>query len=184
MDFSHLIKEATKGSSTAQKCLFEKYAPKMLLVCRRYVRSAEDAEELMLNGFCKFFKGLSTFDYRGEGSTLAWLKKILVNECLMFMRKQNLFVLVAESNATDVTIEEDFLDRLSAAEIFDLILQLPAGYRTVFNLYEIDGMTHSEIAAALNISEGTSKSQLSKGKALLKKWLLEKESNYARRNSK
>ena len=184
MDFSYLVKEARKGSSKAQKCLFDMHAPRMLVVCRRYVKSPEDAEELMLNGFCKFFNGLPTFEYRGESSTLAWLKKIVVNECLMFMRKQNLFVLVSEINANDVANDEDVLDRLSVSEIFELIIQLPAGYRTVFNLYEIEGMTHSEIAAALNISEGTSKSQLSKGKALLKKWLFEKESNYAKRNSK
>jgi RNA polymerase sigma-70 factor (ECF subfamily) len=184
MDISYLVREAKKGSAAAQKCIFDQWAGKMLLVCRRYVKSAEDAEELMLDGFYKFFKSLGGFEYQGDAALFAWLKKIMVNECLMFMRKKNLFVLVSDSNAETTGVEEEALNRMSAAEIFNLVVQLPAGYRTVFNLYEIEGMSHREIAALLGISEGTSKSQLSKAKTLLQKMLAQNESEYARRNSK
>jgi RNA polymerase sigma-70 factor (ECF subfamily) len=184
MDISYLVREAKKGSAAAQKCIFDEWAGKMLLVCRRYVKAPEDAEELMLDGFHKFFRSLGGFEYQGDAALFAWLKKIMVNECLMFMRKKNLFVLVSESNAENSGVEEEALNRMSAAEIFNLIVQLPAGYRTVFNLYEIEGMSHREIATLLGISEGTSKSQLSKAKTSLQKMLAQNESDYAKRNSK
>jgi RNA polymerase sigma-70 factor (ECF subfamily) len=184
MDILYLVREAKKGSAAAEKCIFDQWAGKMLLVCRRYVKTPEDAEELMLDGFYKFFRSLDGFEYKGEAALFAWLKKIMVNECLMFMRKKNLFILVSDSNAENAGVEEEALNRMSATEIFNLIVQLPAGYSTVFNLYEIEGMSHREIAALLGISEGTSKSQLSKAKALLQKMLAQNESDYARRNSK
>jgi RNA polymerase sigma-70 factor (ECF subfamily) len=184
MDISYLVKEAKKGSAAAQKCIFDQWAPKMSLVCRRYVKSPEDAEELMLDGFFKFFRNIGTFEYHGDAALFAWLKRIMINECLMFLRKKNLFVLVSDSNAEDTGIEEEALNRLSAAEIFNLICLLPTGYRTVFNLYEVEGMAHKEIASLLGISEGTSKSQLSKAKVLLQKMLSQNEIDYARRNSK
>ena len=184
MDTSHLVKEAKQGSAAAQKCIFDQWAAKMLIICRRYVKSVEDAEELMLDGFCKFFRKLDSFDYQGEAALFGWLKKIMINECLMFMRRKNVFMLVSDSMPEDVHLEEDGLNRMTAAEIFNLIVQLPAGYRTVFNLYEIEGMNHREIAELLGISEGTSKSQLSKAKAALQKMLMQNESDYAKRNSK
>lgn len=107
----------------------------------------------------------------------------MINECLMFLRKKNVFTLVSDAEAENISLDEDLLDRLSAAEIFNLIVQLPVGYRTVFNLYEIEGMPHKDIAALLGISEGTSKSQLSKSKILLQKMLLQKGVKYVKRNS-
>ena len=148
------------------------------------MKSVEDAEELMLDGFCMLFRNLDSFDYQGEAALFGWLKKIMINECLMFMRRKNVFMLVSDSMPEDVHLEEDALNRMTAAEIFNLIVQLPAGYRTVFNLYEIEGMNHREIAELLGISEGTSKSQLSKAKAALQKMLMQNESDYAKRNSK
>jgi RNA polymerase sigma-70 factor (ECF subfamily) len=184
MDLSYLVREAKKGSAAAQKCIFDLWAGKMLLLCKRYVKTPEDAEELMLDGFYKFFRSLGDFKYQGDAALFAWLKKIMVNECLMFMRKKNLFMLVSDSNAENNVVEEEALNRMSAMEIFNLVVQLPAGYRTVFNLYEIEGMSHHEIGALLGISEGTSKSQLSKAKALLQKMLAQNNADYARRNSK
>ena len=110
-------------------------------------------------------------------------KKIMVNECLMFLRKKNVFNLVAESSAEEISPDEEILSQLSASEIFSLIVQLPTGYRTVFNLYAIDGMNHREIAELLKISEGTSKSQLSKARTLLQKMLLQNGIEYARRKT-
>jgi RNA polymerase sigma factor (sigma-70 family) len=174
MNITALIREAREASPAAQQCLFELLSARMSLVCRRYVKSREDAEEIMLDGFYKFFKNLAAFDYQGEKMMEAWLKKIMVNECLMFLRKKKAFIIVTESAAEDITLEEEALDNMSAAEIFNLIVQLPVGYRTVFNLYEIEGMNHKEIAVLMGISEGTSKSQLSKAKSLLQKMLLQK----------
>lgn len=183
MDVSQLIKEAKQGSAAAQKCLFDLFADKMILVCRRYVKNSEDAEELLLDGFYKFFKNLSSFNYQNEAALVGWLKKIMINECLMLLRKKNVFNMVSESEAEEISLEEEALNKLSAKEIFDLIVNLPVGYRTVFNLYVIEGMDHKEIAALLGIAEGTSKSQLSKAKALLQKNLLQNGTGYVKRKS-
>lgn len=174
MNITALIKEAQRGGTTAQQCLFEQLRAKMFVTCKRYVKSSEDAEEIMLDGFYKFFKNLQGFDYQGEKPMEAWLRKIMVNECLMFLRKKRAFIIVSESAAEDTPLAEEALDNLSAAEIFSLIVQLPVGYRTVFNLYEMEGMNHGKIAALMGITEGTSKSQLSKAKSLLQKMLLQK----------
>ncbi len=183
METSQLIKEAKQGSAAAQKYLFNQLAEKMLMICRRYVKSQEDAEELMLDGFYKFFKNLSSFNFQGDAALYAWLKKIMINECLMFLRKKNVFTIVTEAEVEDISLQEKALNNLSANEIFKMIVQLPVGYRTVFNLYVIEGMTHAEIASLLGIAEGTSKSQLSKAKILLQKLLLQNDIEYAKRKS-
>ena len=183
MDTSELIKEAKQGSAAAQKYLFDLKADKLLMICKRYVKNPEDAEEIMLDGFYKFFKNLSSFNYQSDAALFAWLKRIMINECLMFLRKKNVFTIVTDSVAEDIPLEEEALNNLSASEIFNLIVQLPVGYRTVFNLYEVEGMAHKEIAELLNISEGTSKSQLSKSKVLLQKMLLNKGIKYVNRKS-
>ena len=184
MHIPELIREAKKGSAAAQKCLFDLFADKMMLVCRRYMKSTEDAEELMLNGFYKFFKNLPSFHYQSDAALFMWLKKIMINECLMFLRKKTVFTIVSDSVAEDLTVEHDVLNNLSAVEIFNLILQLPVGYRTIFNLHVIEGMAHAEIAGLLGIAEGTSKSQLSKAKTLLQKMLLQNQTDHVRRKTK
>ncbi len=183
MDVSELIKEAKNGSAAAQKCLFDLFADKMMLVCRRYVKGVEDAEEVLLDGFYKFFKNLSSFNYQGEQALYVWLKKIMINECLMLLRKKNVLTIVSESAAGDISLEEEALNNLSAKEIFDLFVQLPVGYRTVFNLFVIEGMEHKEIAALMGIAEGTSRSQLSKAKSLLQKNLFQNGNGYVKRRS-
>ena len=183
MNLSELIREAKQGSEAAQKCLFDQMADKLLMICRRYVKNPEDAEEMMLDGFYKFFKNLSSFSYQGDAALFAWMKKIMINECLMFLRKKNVFTIASDLVAEEASLQEEALDNLSAAEIFKLVVQLPIGYRTVFNLYEIEGLSHKEIAALLNISEGTSKSQLSKSKNLLQKMLLKKGIEYVKQKS-
>jgi RNA polymerase sigma-70 factor (ECF subfamily) len=180
MNIPELIKEAKQGSAAAQKCLFDQFADKMMIVCRRYVRNPEDAEELMLDGFFKFFKNLSGLNYQGDAALYGWLKRIMVNECLMFLRKRSVFTIVPEATAENLVLDEDGLNNLSATEIFHLIIQLPVGYRTIFNLHVIEGIPHNEIAVLLGIAEGTSKSQLSKAKNLLQK-MLQNQQDYVRR---
>ncbi len=184
MDIAQLVKEAKQGSASAQKCLFDLLADRMMLLCRRYVKNAEDAEEVLLDGFYKFYKNMPAFQYQGEAALIAWLKKIMVNECLMLLRKKNVFTIVTESAAEEVPLQAEALDHLSAKEIFELIVQLPVGYRTVFNLFEIEGMDHKEIATLLGIAEGTSKSQLSKAKNLLQKNLLNNGTQYAKQKAR
>ena len=151
----------------SQKYLFDRYAEAMLMVCMRYVKNLHDAEELMLTGFQKFYSSIARFTYAGEGSVGAWLKKIIVNECLGFLRKAGTFNYAGEAAAITIADSSNVLHDLSAAEIFRLITALPPGYRTVFNLFVVEGYTHREIAGLLGISEGASKSQLSKARHLL-----------------
>lgn len=184
MEVSILIKEAKQGSAAAQKCLFDLFADSMMMLCRRYLKSKEDAEEVLIDGFCKFFKAIHSFTYRDEPALKAWLKRIMINECLMVLRKNNILSIVTEAAAEEIPFSDDVLSNLSAAEIFDLVVQLPVGYRTVFNLFVIEGTEHREIAKLMNISEGTSKSQLSKARALLQKMLLQKGIEYVATKTK
>lgn len=184
MELSQLVKEAKSGSAAAQKCLFDMLSDRMLVLCWRYVKNREQAEEVLMDGFYKFFKGLPGFIYMGDAALHGWLKRIMVNECLMALRKQKVFTMVTDTAAEEVPWNDDVIGKLSADELFRLIVQLPPGYRTVFNLYEIEGLPHKEIAVALGISEGTSKSQLSKAKSLLQKMVLQKGTEYVKRNTR
>lgn len=184
MTLSQLLKECRTGSITAQKYLYDQYVTQMFLVCRRYVKTDSIAEEGMLNGFLKFFNQLGNFEYKNEAATTGWLKKIMINECLQQLRQKNSFLLAAEEEAAEIYIEEDAINNLSAEEIFKIITQLPVGYRTVFNLYAVEGRSHKEIADQLGISEGTSKSQLSKAKQMLQNLLIKTNADHAARKAK
>jgi RNA polymerase sigma factor (sigma-70 family) len=184
MEIIKLVKEAKQGSIAAQKCLYDLLSDKMLMLCRRYVKNREDAEEILLDGFYKFFKTLPGFNYQGEAALHAWLKRTMINECLMFLRKKNAFSIITEKIAEEISFEEEALNNLSATEIFNMIVQLPVGYRTVFNLYVVEGIPHGEIASLMGISEGTSKSQLSKARSLLQKMLVQKGIEYVKRKTK
>jgi RNA polymerase sigma-70 factor (ECF subfamily) len=184
MNLHQLVKEAKQGSAAAQKCLYDAFAGSMLLVCSRYVKDKQDAEELMLNGFYKFFTSLHSFQYNSDAALFAWIKKIMINECLMFLRKKIGFTLTSEVTTEGPALEEDTLDRLEAAEIYKVVLELPVGYRTIFNLHAIEGWEHKEIAGMLGISEGTSKSQLNKARKLLQKILSQQGIVYEQRKTK
>lgn len=176
MEETKLIQGCKSNQAWAQKALFDELAPSMMTVCRRYIGNGQDAEEVMLSGFLKFFQKIGQFDYRGTGSTSAYLRRIMVNECLMHLRGTR-YITTEEINDYSISNEENALDQLSASEILQLITVLPTGYRVVFNLYVIEGMTHQQIAEMLNIKEGTSKSQLSKARALLQQMIIKMESH-------
>ncbi len=184
MELQQLLKECKKKSVTAQKYLFDHYAISMFLVCRRYLKSDETAEEVMMNGFLKFFNSLDQFRYVNEPATVGWLKKIMVNECLMQLRSHNSYLQVAVDDIPEIFLDEEVIGRMSAEEILKSITQLPVGYRTVFNLFEIENYSHKEIAQLLGIAEGTSKSQLNKAKNLLQQLLIKQDSEYANRKTK
>jgi len=184
MELQQLLKECKKGSITAHKYLYDTYALQMFLLCRRYMKSDVLAEEVMMNGFLKMFHSLQQFSYQDDISALAWIKKIMVNECLQVLRQKNSFLLTTEEVANELVSNNDIIAKLSADEIFKAITQLPVGYRTVFNLYVMEEMSHKEIAALLGITEGTSKSQLSKARSVLQQLIIQNNRDYAGRKAR
>lgn len=181
MNLQELIKECKEGGIAAQKCLFDHFAESMMMVCCRYVKNEQDAEEVLLDGFHKFFKTIDRFQYKTEPALFAWIKKIMINESLMLLRKRNAFLLSVEAEHENIAWDDHLPERLNAEEIFKMITQLPVGYRTVFNLHVIEGIGHKEIAGLLKITEGTSKSQLFKARQLLQKMLIQQNEEYAQR---
>ncbi len=170
MNEQTLLERLRAEDPKAQKWLYERYAPLLFAVCRRYLNSREDAEEALLSGFYKIFSQINS--YQGSGSFEGWMRRVVVNEALMLLRKTQLLVFPGEEvraieAADDFSIEA----KLSAQEILDLLAQLPPGYRTVFNLYVLEGYKHHEIADLLGISVNTSKSQLLLARAKLQQLL-------------
>lgn len=161
------IAKCLKGNKRAQKALFKAYAQKMFVHCYRYLKSKEDAEEIVSDGFVKIFQNLNSLVYTDLKSLEAWIKRIMINECLMFLRKRKISFL-DESKAMNVESGIKSDSELDAKEIYGLILTLPTGYRTIFNLFAIEGYTHKEISEMLKISESTSRSQLTKARKMLK----------------
>nr|WKN36639.1 sigma-70 family RNA polymerase sigma factor [Tunicatimonas sp. TK19036] len=163
-----LIDGLRKNDSRSQKMVYERFAPTMFAVSLRYVKDQDNAQDVLVKGFMKVFSNI--LQYKGDGSFEGWIRRIMVNEALMFLRKnKNMSVEVDIEEARDTAAST--YDHLEAEDLLSLVQQLPIGYRTVFNLYAIEGYSHAEIANMLNISEGTSKSQLSRAKQLLRQLL-------------
>lgn len=163
---TELIAAAIKKDRKAQRTLFEQFSPKMLGVCRQYIRCQDLAEEVMLKGFFKVFSNLDSF--KNKGSFEGWMRRIMVNECISQLRTDRKFQFVQDKeieNTSEYAIEID--TQLEVDEIQRLIDGLPDGYKTVFVLYVIEGYKHREIAELLEISESTSKSQLFKARNML-----------------
>ena len=161
-----LLEGCRKGKASAQRGLYERLAPKMLGVCFRYIKDREEAEHVMIGGIVKVFDKLDQF--KGDGSFEGWVRRIVVNDCLMYIRKNRNMSL--QSDIEEVHDDPNLKvieEQLDAQDLIKLIEELPVGYRTVFNLYAIEGYNHAEIAKQLEISENTSKSQLSRAR----KWL-------------
>ena len=170
MTDADLIAACRQGNSRAQKLLYERFAGLMLSVCLRYLRHREDAEEVMIGGFVKVFRALN--QYRHEGSFEGWIRRIMVNEALgQLRRKEPLHLAIDDVPSTAAVTPATADTQLQADDMLALLAELPAGYRTVFNLYALEGYSHPEIAELLGISEGTSKSQLSKARAMLQRRL-------------
>jgi len=168
MDDKTLLNECLKGSSLAQKKLFEKYASKMMFVCLRYCKEAEDAEDVLQEAFIKVFSSLNKYQY--EGSFEGWMRKIMVNCCLDFLRKQKQFKGQSSLDLVDYKIPSTELasDNLHAEDLLKMIQEMPKGYQVVFNLFAIEGYSHKEIAELIGVSEETSKSQYFRARAFLK----------------
>jgi RNA polymerase sigma-70 factor (ECF subfamily) len=174
MDEAGLVSYCKNNIAAAQKILYVRYAEDMMLFCLRYIPQHEDAKEVLMDSFLSFFKNMGSFTYRGEGSVKAWLKKIVLNQCLSYLRKRNpVFIAAKEGQYEDITDSVSVLDHLNAKEIMQMIHALPDGYRMVFNLYVFEEMNHKEIGDVLGITESTSKSQLHRARALLKEKILQ-----------
>ena len=175
---AQLIASSAKNDRRAQQQLFEQFSPRMLGVCRMYIKDLQHAEEVMLSGFLKAFSHLEAFENRG--SFEGWLRKIMIREAISFLRTQKKLEfseeLAPENGEGFNNIQAD----IDVEHIQRLIDELPEGYRLVFVMYAIEGYKHREIAELLGIDEGTSKSQLFKARKLLQEQLgTYKKTNYA-----
>lgn len=178
MDIKPLIERSKAGNRNAQQQLYQKLTIPMMGVCLRYMKNQQDAEDVLLEGFYKVFSNLEKFTYESEIAFFGWVKRIMINESLMKLRKNKDIQLMAINEDLDEEVDISPLEGLNTAYLLNLIQSIPVGYRTVFNLYEIEGFTHEEIAEKLGISKGTSKSQLFKAKKLLREKLTTKDSGY------
>lgn len=163
---SDLLQGCLSGNRRMQEELYRRFSPRMYAVCLRYAGKAEEAEDILQEGFIKVFRKMDS--YRGDGSFEGWMRRIFVNTAIEHFRRKRYLMPVTEREEN--TIEGKYtsvLDDLGAKDILALVQELSPGYRTVFNMYVVEGYTHREIADMLGISEGTSKSQLSRAKVIL-----------------
>lgn len=170
-----LVLACAAGEKLAQKRVYELFSGKMLNICRRYAKDSEHARDLMHDGFIKVFLNIGKF--KGQSTLQTWITRVMINNSISAIRKEvrkgikvNLEdVQIPEPDPQFFEMEAD--EEISAREVFEKVNELPLGYRTVFSMYVLDGYSHREIAEELDISEGTSKSQLAKAKKLLVKKL-------------
>ena len=168
MDEQELILGCIAARPKAQKALFDIYAPKLYVVCLRYLKDQMRAQDVLQDTFVKIFANIS--NYKSEGAFEGWLKKIAVNTCLDQLRKdKKLLTDVSIDDVSHKLSSESFsAEKLMADDLLKLVQALPDGYRTVFNLFAIEGYSHQEIAAQLGVSESTSKTQYLRARAYLK----------------
>ncbi len=170
-----LIKGCLRRTRSAQKLLYDTFSSKMYALCCRYIKDSMNAEDVLVIAFNKILTKID--QYKGNGSFEGWIRRIVVNEALTYIRKNRSMYLETELEAADREPNyQHSSDHLEAEDLLIMIQELPMGYRIVFNLYAIDGFTHKEIAEQLNISENTSKSQLSRARVYLQKLLVERDS--------
>jgi len=163
---AELIEGCLREDRRFQKELYDRFASRLMAVCYRYSKNREEAQDVLHEGFIKATKNLHRFE--GKGSFEGWLRRIMVNTALENFRKnKNLVVVEDIDQAESQKVESKALETMSADELLKLVGALPAGFRVVFNLYAIEGFSHKEIAEQLEISIGTSKSQLSRARLAL-----------------
>lgn len=166
-----LIPQLKRQDRMAQKALFETCSPKMLSVCRSYINDLHYAEDCMLKAFVKIFKNIGS--YQAHGSFEGWIRRIMVNECLDFLRIHKSLVFLEESKFQ--LVDEDFDEDLSEIDAQSLLDQLSENYRTVFVLFVLEDYSHKEIAELLKISEMASRTQLARAKSKLKELVLQQK---------
>lgn len=160
-----LISGCLAGDRRTQKQLYDKYSGKMYAVCMRYMGNADDAQDILQDGFIKVYKNLDKF--RGEGSFEGWMRRIMANTAIEQLRRKKLTFSVADKEEQIELKAPGAVDNLSEKDLLKIVSELSPGYRTVFNMYVVEGFGHKDIADALGISEGTSKSQLARARVIL-----------------
>ena len=165
MGIEQLIKRCKKQDIEAQEQLYRLYAHKLFPVCLKYSASYQQAEDNLQDGFLTIFSKIA--QYKDKGSFEGWMKRIMINVALQKYRKQAVFEIIREDHFKEPEIEVDE-ENISVDYLLELIQQLPARYRQVFNLYVLDGFSHKEIAEIMNITTGTSKSNLARARVILK----------------
>lgn len=169
-----MLKGCMRNNAPAQQELYSRYSPKMLSVCYRYAKNREDAEDMLQEGFIKIFTQIAQFQNRGalEG----WIRKIIVHTCINNLKKNKKFTESVDLiHASGIHIREEIIPSIvQAKQVVECIRSLPIGYRTVLNLYAIEGYSHKEIATMLDIEESTSRSQYTRAKNMLEDILVKK----------
>jgi RNA polymerase sigma factor (sigma-70 family) len=170
-----ILQGCLKNQPVAQQELYSRYSPKMLSVCYRFARNREDAEDMLQEGFIRVFTQIHQF--QSKGSFEGWIRRIIVHTCINHLKKHKKFNdSVDITQAQTVSVREDSVPSIiQAKQVIECIRTLPLGYRTVLNLFAIDGYTHREIANMLDIEESTSRSQYTRAKAMLEQILVQKQ---------
>src|SRR6188768_4191568 len=175
---NELIDGCQKGIRASQRALYDGYCRKMMVVCLRYSKSTDEAEDILQEGFVKVFQGIKNF--RGESKLETWITRIMVNTALNAKRKKLYLFPMVDIEETNLPEEEMSISGIHFTQLLEMIQALPQGCQIVFNLFAIEGFSHKEIAEQLGISEGTSKSQFSRAKSLLQQRLLKESTYYGR----
>lgn len=181
---SDLIKGCIAGDRRLQEELYRRFSPKMYAVCLRYANNADDAQDLLQEGFIKVYRNLHRF--RAEGSFEGWIRRVFVNTSIEHFRKKSTRLSMVTDKEENTIEDADItaIHKLAEKDIINIIQELSPGYRTVFNLYVVEGYSHKEIGELLGISEGTSKSQLARAKGVLQKkitqYLSDTQKSYSR----
>ena len=178
----YIIKLFRRGDTSAMDVLYAEYADYLTSVCARYIPDDDELKDVLQESFIKIFSKIGEFNYRGNGSLRAWITRIVINESLILIRKKkNSPIINLEKEPPDVQDDEPEIGNLSQEVLTNMIRQLPDGYRTVFNLFVIEGKSHKEIAKILNIKADSSASQFHKAKKqlakMIKNYRLKKELN-------
>jgi RNA polymerase sigma-70 factor (ECF subfamily) len=176
IDEEQLVKKCLEKDSLAQKKLFEYYSKRMMGVCLRYSKNAEEAQDVLQMGFIKIFEKLEMYNHKG--SLEGWIRKIIVNTALDNIRKNKKLQNNVDIDKVDYQLDthsETAIEALSAQDLLKVIQSMPTGFKTVFNMYAIEGYSHKEIAEELNITVSTSKSQFSRARVYLQKILIKEE---------
>lgn len=173
-DENTIIKGCLNDDIRSQKLLYEKYKSAMFTHCLRYASDRAEAEDMLQEGFLVVFKELYQYD-ASRGAIGGWIRRIIINSALQIVRKKKIFFSEITEDQNILMADEDAISQIGLKELLGYIQQLPTGYRTVFNMYVIDGMAHNEIAETLQISLSTSKTQLFKAKLMLQKMITTNE---------
>lgn len=169
-----LLAKCIDKESKAQKELFDLFAPKMYTICLRYAQDGDEAKDMLQEGFIRVFGNLESFGHRG--SFEGWVKRIFINTSIEFYRRNRKNQITDSlDDVADIAIDSHTISALKAADLLKLVATLPKGYRTVFNLFVIEGFSHEEIARSLGISENTSKSQLHKARLYLQEQVMKRQ---------